>query len=299
MTKRRSEVRMAVFLAIAIVEHVIFILVLATVVYTEPVPKPDRPITVDIVPNVLPQEKRILDDKPVASMPVQPLVQDDLPPLRFTHNRQEYLIPSDLNDGLPETHQKRLANPKSDRFSLEIARPQGNKRDLVDNSPNTIVRAKPLVKTPGFHGPEPRKLPKADGGKFTRGAREQNSIGRLPAKSSIDTRISRIEGSGGDGNIRISGEVGGRKYRLPSAIQTEGKQGGSIQLSFKVKPDGTVDNNSVRIEFGPKTTVGEVRLKRKAIRYLVGIRFAALPKNVAQVNQSGEIFIEFSTQSSQ
>ncbi len=299
MTNRRSEVGMAVFLTIAIVEHVIFILVLATVVYTEPVPKPDRPVTVDIIQNVQPQEKRLLDEKPVASMPVQPQVQDDLPPIRFTHNRQEYLQPSDSNDRLPETHQKRLVNPKSARFSLEIARPQGNKRDLVDNSPNAIVRTKPLVKTPGYHGPEPRELPETNGGKFTRGTREQNSIGRLPAKSSVNTRISRIAGSGEDGNIRISGEVGGRKYRLPPAIQTEGKQGGSIQLSFRVKPNGTVDSSSVRIEFGPKTTVGEVQLKRKAIRYLVGIRFAALPKNVRQVNQSGELFIEFSTQSSQ
>ena len=299
MTKRRNQVGMSVFLTIAIVEHVVFILVLATVVYTEPVPKPDRPITVDIIPNVQPQEKRLLDNKLVASMPVQHRVQDDLPPIRFTRNRQEYLSPSQPTDRLPETHQKRLANPKSDRFSLEIARPQGNKRDLVDISPNTIVHAKPLVKTPGYHGPKPRQLPVTDGGKLKRGASEQNSIGRLPAKSSVDTGISRIAGSGEDGNVRISGEVGGRKYHLPPAIQTEGKQGGSIQLSFRVKPDGTVDNNSVRIEFGPKTTVGEVRLKRKAIKYLVAIRFAALPKNVSQVNQSGEIFIEFTTQSSQ
>lgn len=295
MTGKRNEVGMVLFLTIAIVEHVIFILVLATVVYTEPVAKPNRPIIVDIVPNVQPQEKRLMEDNLVASIPVQRQVQDELPPLRFTHNRQRHLNPSQPTDRLPEVLKKRIADRNSDRFSLEIARPRGNKRDLVDNSPNAIVRAKPLVKTPGYHGPEPRKLPETDGGKYTRGEQEQNSIGRLPAKSLVDTRMNQIAGSGEDGNIRISGEVGGRRYHLPPSIQTEGKQGGSIQLSFKVKPDGTVDSNSIRIEFGPKTTVGEVRLKKKAIQYLVAIRFAALPKTVPQVNQSGEIFIKFTT----
>ena len=299
MTRKRSEVGMAVFLTIAIVEHVIFILVLATVVYTEPVTKPDRPIAVEIVPNVEPKEKRQLENKLVASIPVQRQAQEELPPIRFTHDRQEYLTPSQPTDRLSKALQKRLANRRSDRFSLDIARPQGNRRDLVDNSPNTIVRAKPLVKTPGYHGPQARKKLETDGGKFTRGEREQTSMGRLPTKSLVDAQTSRLAGSGEDGNIRITGEVGGRKYHLPPSIQTEGKQGGSILLSFKVRPDGTVDSNCVRIEFGPKTTVGEVRLKRKAIRYLVGIRFAALPKNVRQVNQSGELFIEFTAQSGQ
>ena len=295
MARKRDEVGMVVFLTIAIIEHIIFVLVLATVVYTEPVAKPDRPITVDIITNVQPQEKSLVEDNLVASLPVQRQVYDELPPLHFTHNRQRYLNPSQSKDGLPEVFQRRIANQNPDRFSLEVARPQGNKRDLVDNSPNAIVRAKPLVKTPGYHGPEPRKLPETDGGKYTRGEREPNSIGRLSTGSLVDTRMNRIAGSGEDRNIRISGEVSGRKYHLPPSIQTEGKQGGSIQLSFKVRPDGTVDSNSIRIEFGPKTTVGEVRLKRKAIQYLVAIRFSALPKAVPQVNQSGDIFIKFTT----
>ena len=296
MTRGRSEVGMAVFLTIAIIEHVIFILVLATVVYTEPVTKPDRPITVEIVPNIQPQQKRILEKNLVVSTPAQRQEQDELPPLRFTHSRQAYLNPSQSTDRIPEEIQKRLANRSSDRFSLEIARPQGNRRDSVENTPNAIVRAKPLVKTPGYHRSEPRKLPKADGGKYTREKRELSSIGQLPSKGLVNARSNRIAGSENDGNIHISGEVGGRKHHLPPSIQTEGKQGGSIQLSFRVKPDGTVDSNSIRIVFGPKTTVGEVRLKRKAIQYLAAIRFAALPKTVKQVNQSGEIYIEFTTQ---
>ena len=296
MTRKRSEVGMAVFLTIAIIEHVIFVLILATVVYTEPVSKPDRPITVEIVPNIQPLQKRILEKNLAVLTPTQRQEQDELPPLRFTHNRQTYLDPLKSTDRIPEAIQKRLANRSSERFSLEIARPQGNRQDSVDNTPNAIVRAKPLVKTPGNHGPEPRKLAKADGGNYTREKRQQSSIGRLPIKSLVNTRSNRIAGSENDGNIRISGEVGGRKHHLPPSIQTEGNQGGSIQLSFSVKPDGTVDRNSISIVFGPKTTVGEVRLKRKAMQYLAAIRFAALPKAVKQVNQSGEIYIKFSTE---
>lgn len=295
MTRKRNEVRMSTFLVIAIIEHIIFVLVLATVVYTEPVAKPDRPITVDIIPNVQPQEKIRVQDDLVALPPVQRQVPEELPPLHFTHNRQRYLNSSQSTDELPEVLQRRAADRNSDRFSLEMARPQGNKRDLVDNSSNAIVRAKPLVKTPGYHGPESRKLPDTDGERFTRGVQEPNSVGRFSTGSFIDTRMNRIADSGEDGNIRISGEVGGRKYHLPPSIQTKGKQGGSIQLSFKVRPDGTVDSNSIRIEFGPKTTVGELRLKRKAIQYLAAIRFAALPKTAPKVNQSGEIFIKFTT----
>lgn len=296
MTRKRSEIGMAVFLTIAIIEHVIFVLILATVVYTEPVSKPDRPIMVEIVPNIQPQQKRMLEKNLTVLTPAQRREQDELPPLRFTQNRQTNLDPLKSTDRIPEAIQKRLANRSSERNSLEIARHQGNRRDLVDNTPNAIVRAKPLVKTPGYHRPESRKLAMADGGKHTREKRERSSIGRLPTKRFVNSGSNRITGSENDGNIRISGEVGGRKHHLPPDIQTEGDQGGSIQLSFSVMPDGTVDRNSISIVFGPKTTVGEVRLKKKAMQYLAAIRFAALPTTVKQVKQSGEIYIKFSTE---
>jgi hypothetical protein len=103
-----------------------------------------------------------------------------------------------------------------------------------------------------------------------------------------------VTGGSGDGPIRITGEVSGRGYQLGEPLRTEGKQGGSVQLAFKVKPDGSVFD--VRIKPGPLTTIGEVRLKERAKRYVESIRFDPLPENVRQVNQSGEIFIDFTTQ---
>jgi len=90
----------------------------------------------------------------------------------------------------------------------------------------------------------------------------------------------------------ISGEVSGRAVisGLENPLQSKGKQGGGVHLSFKVRPDGSVF--SVQIKPG-RTTIGEVRLKERARRYVEQIRFSALPKNVSQVVQSGEIFINF------
>ena len=79
-----------------------------------------------------------------------------------------------------------------------------------------------------------------------------------------------------------------------SLFRHKASKADGVQLSFKVRPDGTVYD--VRVKPGFLTTVGEVRLKEQAKRYVERIRFNALPKTAPQINQSGEIFINFTTQ---
>ena len=49
----------------------------------------------------------------------------------------------------------------------------------------------------------------------------------------------------------------------------------------------------VRVKPGFLTTVGEVRLKEQAKRYVERIRFNTLPKTVPQIDQSGGDFHQF------
>ena len=63
-------------------------------------------------------------------------------------------------------------------------------------------------------------------------------------------------------------------------------QGGFVKLSFSVRPDGSVFQ--VRII---ENRTGA--LKQVAIEYISKFMFAPLPKNQTQVNQSGEIHVNF------
>jgi len=63
-------------------------------------------------------------------------------------------------------------------------------------------------------------------------------------------------------------------------------QGGFVKLSFGVQPDGSVFQ--VRV-IENRTGV----LKQIAIEYISKFMFAPLSKNQTQVDQSGEIYVNF------
>ena len=180
-------------------------------------------------------------------------------------------------------------------MALGAAPVKGRNQTLLDDleATNARVREKPRVDEEGqYSAPARRGVRDTDRFKH-KGERGHSLTKQVSTGSVAHTGQSNVtDGVGFE--FEISGEVSGRGYRLGKPIQTQGKQGGGVQISFKVKPDGTVYD--VRVKPGFLTTVGEVRLKEQAKRYVERIRFNTLPKTVPQIDQSGEIFINFTTQ---
>ncbi len=292
----RSEVKLSAFFGIAIIEHLVLILVLAMAAYTTPVPKVNNtPITVDILINE-PEQKRIEEEISIAISPTrQPEMPNELPPIELTHNVHRYLNPGGPSGGLPARALARTTNQDSDRLALGGAPSKGRNQSLLDDleATNARVREKPLVDEEGYQGASVRRGVRDTDRLKARGERGHNLTRNVSTGTVRRTGQSRVtDGVGFE--FEISGEVSGRGYRLGKPIQTEGKQGGGVQISFKVRPDGTIYD--VRVKPGFLTTVGEVRLKEQAKRYVERIRFNTLPKKAPQVDQSGEIFINFTTQ---
>ena len=294
----RSEVKLSAFFGIAIVEHLILILVLAMAAYTTPVSKVhDTAITVDILRNE-PEQKRFEEEMPIAIPPArQPEIPTELPPIQSAHDVQRYLNPGGPSGGLPSRALARTTNQDPNRLALGAAPSQGRNQTLLDDldATNARVREKPLVDEEGDYGAVARRGAR-DTERLKHRVERGYSLTRSVSTGSVTHTGQSSVTDGAGFEFEISGEVSGRGYRLGKPIQTEGKQGGGVQISFKVRPDGTVYD--VRVKPGFLTTVGEVRLKEQAKRYVERIRFNTLPKKAPQVDQSGEIFINFTTQPS-
>ena len=292
----RGEVKLSAFFGIAIVEHLVLILVLAMAAYTKPVPKvEDTAITVDILINE-PEQKRMEEEIPIAMLPTrQPEVPTELPPIQSVHNVQRYLNPGGPSGGLPAQALARATDQDPNRLALGAAPVKGRNQTLLDDleATNARVREKPRVDEEG-HYSAPARRGVRDTDRFKHKGERGHSLTKQVSTGSVSHTGQSNVTDGVGFEFEISGEVSGRGYRLGKPIQTQGKQGGGVQISFKVKPDGTVYD--VRVKPGFLTTVGEVRLKEQAKRYVERIRFNTLPKTVPQIDQSGEIFINFTTQ---
>ncbi len=93
-------------------------------------------------------------------------------------------------------------------------------------------------------------------------------------------------------NLRlgIKGSLVSRKIvERPSPPQAKVKVEAEIELMFWVLPNGTVDRVVPSVK-------GDTELERIAIQYLKQWRFATLPKDQPQVEQSGTIPIKFKLQ---
>ena len=292
----RGEVKLSAFFGIAIVEHLVLILVLAMAAYTKPVHKvEDTAITVDILINET-EQKRMEEEIPIPMLPTrQPEVPTELPPIQSAHNVQRYLNPGGPSGGLPAQALARTTNQDPNRLALGAAPVKGRNQTLLDDleATNARVREKPRVDEEG-HYSAPARRGVRDTDRFKHKGERGHTLTKQVSTGSV-THTGQSSVTDGVGfEFEISGEVSGRGYRLGKPIQTQGKQGGGVQISFKVKPDGTVYD--ARVKPGFLTTVGEVRLKEQAKRYVERIRFNTLPKTVPQIDQSGEIFINFTTQ---
>ncbi len=292
----QGKTKLSAFIGIAIIEHVVLILVLAIAAYTPHVPKPrDTAITVDILINE-PEQKRVETEIPIAIPPTrQPEMPTELPPIQSANNVQRYLNPGGPSGGLPARALARDTNQDPNRLALGAASSQGRSQTLLDDLEvtNARIREKPLVDEEGYQGALARPGVRDTERMKHRGDRGRSLIRNVSTGNVTQTGQSSVTNGVGF-EFEISGEVSGRGYLLGKPIQTEGRQGGGVQISFKVRPDGTVYD--VRVKPGFLTTVGEVRLKEQAKRYVERIRFNTLPQNAPQVDQSGEIFINFTTQ---
>ncbi len=279
------------FIGIVVIEHIVFALLMALAIAPKSPPRPkESAINVEFVKTESPR-KRIKSEIPVAIPNVrQNQPSETLPQIQPTTNLRDYLTATQTEGGLPNLRRTQASSENPERLSLGAPPSKGRRKGDFLDEPNALVRSKPIEVQTGYHGRDSHKgLPERDARRAITGESGKALAGRFAPGRLSEVKTNLItEGV----PYEISGEVSGRAVisGLEKPLQSKGKQGGGVHLSFKVRPDGSVFN--VQIKPG-RTTIGEVRLKERARRYVEQIRFSALPKNVSQVVQSGEIFINF------
>jgi hypothetical protein len=279
------------FIGIVVIEHIVFALLMALAIAPKSPPRPkESAINVEFVKTESPR-KKIKTEIPVAIPNVrQNQPSETLPQIQPTTNLRDYLTATQTEGGLPNLRRTQASSENPERLSLGAPPSKGRRKGDFLDEPNALVRSKPIEVETGHHGRDShRGLPERDARRPITGESGKALAGRFAPGRLSEVKTNLItEGV----PYEISGEVSGRAVisGLEKPLQSKGKQGGGVHLSFKVRPDGSVF--SVQIKPG-RTTIGEVRLKERARRYVEQIRFSALPKNVTQVVQSGEIFINF------
>ena len=279
------------FIGIVVIEHIVFALLMAFAIAPKSPPRPkESAINVEFVKTESPR-KKIKTEIPVAIPNVrQNQPSETLPQIQPTTNLRDYLTATQTEGGLPNLRRTQASSENPERLSLGAPPSKGRRKGDFLDEPNALVRSKPIEVETGHHGRDShRGLPERDARRAITGESGKALAGRFAPGRLSEVKTNLItEGV----PYEISGEVSGRAVisGLEKPLQSKGKQGGGVHLSFKVRPDGSVF--SVQIKPG-RTTIGEVRLKERARRYVEQIRFSALPKNVSQVVQSGEIFINF------
>ena len=291
MIKFKERESLKKFLALAVAEHIVIILLFAIFIYQEPQLKVDRtPINVEILVN---PEREKDKEKNIEELPIiNPVSQEfitplELPVLHSSQNVQSYLTNSDDSVGLPDLPQKRQPFQSNlDRTSLDAAAASGHKQGSSDINADAPIRSRSVTKV-GTYQASLTRLGESDSNikRNKQGSGGRKFLGKLATGGNITSRKNRV--SSGQG-FQISGQVEGRtivyKPRQPE-IRKE-LQGGFIKLSFIVRPDGSVFQ--VRII---ENRTGA--LKQVAIEYISKFMFASLPKNQTQANQSGEIHVNF------
>ena len=279
------------FIGIVVIEHIVFALLMALAIAPKSPPRPkESAINVEFVKTES-SRKKIKTEIPVAIPNVrQNQPSETLPQIQPTTNLRDYLTATQTEGGLPNLRRTQASSENPERLSLGAPPSKGRRKGDFLDEPNALVRSKPIEAETGHHGRDShRGLPERDARRAITGESGKALAGRFAPGRLSEVKTNLItEGV----PYEISGEVSGRAVisGLEKPLQSKGKQGGGVHLSFKVRPDGSVF--SVQIKPG-RTTIGEVRLKERARRYVEQIRFSALPKNVSQVVQSGEIFINF------
>ena len=277
------------FLGLAVAEHIILILLFAIFVYQEPQLKVDRtPINVEILVDPEKDKKKNVEELPVINPVSQEFITPlELPVLHSSQDVQSYLANPDDSVGLPDLPQKRQPFQSNlDRTSLDTTASSGHKQGGSDINVDAPIRSRSVMEV-GTYQASLNHPGKSDSNVRVNkgGSGGRRLSGKLATGGDITSRKNRV--SSGQG-FRISGQVEGRSivYKpRPPEIRKE-LQGGFVKLSFSVRPDGSVFQ--VRI-IENRTGV----LKQVAIEYISKFMFASLSENQTQIDQSGEIHVNF------
>ncbi len=279
------------FLVLAVAEHIVIILLFAIFVYQEPQLKVDRtPINVEILvdPEKDKNEKKNVEELPVINPVSQEFITPrELPVLHSSQDVQSYLANPDDSVGLPDLPQKRQPFQSNlDRTSLDTTASSGHKQGGSDINVDVPIRSRPVMEV-GTYQASLNRLGESDSNVRVNkeGSGGRRLSGKLATGGDITSRKNRVSSGLG---FRISGQVKGRTivYKpRPPEIRKE-LQGGFVKLSFSVRPDGSVFQ--VRI-IENRTGV----LKQVAIEYISKFMFASLSENQTQIDQSGEINVNF------
>ncbi|MGQ9607830.1 MAG: energy transducer TonB [bacterium] len=297
MDKKRRQ--FFYFILVAIIEHIFVIAIVAALIYTEPaevselrdavtvtleeIKKEPEPPLKEIVIKKPPKKKIEKEKKLVLENKKE--IKEELPTMPKIKVIDSASVSAGVPMKLPSTIAQ-IADIGSDTVlrASEIGRSdllaQNIAPDLKTGQPLKDTR-KPQVNvfSPIQHGKGKSDLSKAS---------EAGSLpGKLPSYTEYSGPISDVARPGFVGDIR--GEIAGRRViawpNLPDEIK--GTQGGSTTLEITVDPTGNVIN----VKIIKKS--GSPKLDKIAMDYVEQIRFEALPKNVQQRNQKGEVTINF------
>jgi len=279
-----SRKELASFFLIAVAEHVGIIIIFSMLVYAEPmeiVEPQDEEILVTIEtidqpepvpPEIIPRERAMLEKQPVLpSIEIRDITATD--------------TGTEIEDAVPQL-------PKT------VARI----RDAGDN---------PVLRSPGVKDRDQRyqdtvsavdiesalrssKKPSMDIGPSEKTKDTPETTVARPPESLRNDSISpdRVGPSDGVARPSFAGKISGLEGRAvvfwpKPPVEHKGTGGGTSIIKFWVDPAGNV----TRTEISKKS--GSPRLDTIAAEYVKQIRFVALPKNVQQRTQWGEIPIEF------
>ncbi len=280
-----SRKELASFFLIAVAEHVGVIIIFSMAIYAEPVDlleSRDTTLLVDIEvidqpepipPEIIPQDRTYREKKPVLpKIEIRNITATD------PGTKIETSMPQ-----LPKTV-ARLRDTSEDQV-LRSPRLKDREQRIQDTVATTDVES--TLKSSKKPSIEIGPSEKTKDGPETTIARPPDSI---RDSSSHDERIGPSDEVAKPSFAgKISGDIEGRKvvsWPKPP-VGYEGTGGGSTTVKFWVDPAGSV----TKVEISKKS--GSPRLDTMARDYVNQIRFVALPRNVQQRAQWGEIPINF------
>lgn len=297
MDKKRRQ--LIYFTLIAIIEHIFVIAIVAALIYTEPVEISERR---DAIPVTLEEVKK--EPEP----PLKNIVIKKTPKKEPEKEKKIVLEKKkEIKEELPTMPKIKIADSANADAGAPLKLPSTIAR-IADVGSDTVLRASEIDKAnliaqdiaPDLKVGQPLKdsrKPQIDvSSPIQHGKGKSDSLkttetgslpGKIPSYTEYSGPISDVARPGFVGDIR--GEIAGRRViawpKLPDEIKET--QGGSTTLEITVDPAGNVIN--VRII----KKSGSPKLDMIAKDYVEQIRFEALPKNVQQRNQKGEIMIDF------